>query len=258
MNSDGWSESMPFFARPRRRRVRDEIEAMAPSSDCEAARRLIPELTLGIAEGRDRVEAVEHVLSCADCRLLLAELSEVSDELLLLAPADDPPVGFESRLLERLGLPPRRRWARARVVMVAVTAALLASAATAAALVLTFRDDRQLAGQYRNALARVGGQYFQAARLYTADGTPAGKVFGYQGEPSWLVLVVYAPYRQDSLTGELITTRGERVAIPGLLLDARRESWGGAIPIDLRTVALVRLRSRTEVLEGNLPPVLQR
>lgn len=107
-------------------------------------------------------------------------------ELLSFAPTHEPPVGFESRVLERLGLPPRRRWAPTRLALVAVAAALLASAVTASALVLSFRDDRQLASQYRVALARVGGQYFQAARFYTADGTPAGKVFGYQGShPGW-------------------------------------------------------------------------
>lgn len=231
---------------------------MAGSSDCEAARALIPELSLGIAEGKEQADALQHLLSCADCRHFLAELSEVSDELLLLAPSHEPPAGFESRVLERLGLPPRRRWALARLAVVAVAAALLASAVTASALLVSFRDDRQLASQYRAALARVDGQYFQAARIFTADGTPAGKVFGYQGEPSWLVLVVYAPHRHGSLTGELITARGERVPIPGLLVDAQRGSWGGAIPIDLREVVRVRLRSATELLEGNLPPVLPR
>jgi hypothetical protein len=231
---------------------------MARSSHCEAVRKVIPELALGIAEGKERAEALLHLRTCADCRRLLAGLSQVSDELLLLAPSHEPPVGFELRTLERLRRRSKRRSARAPLAAVALAGAMLASAATASVLLVSFRDERQLASQYRAALARVDGQYFQAARLYTGDGTPAGKVFGYQGRPSWLVLVVYAPYRQTSLTGQLITARGARFSLPGLLLDARRGSWGGAIPIDLSDVARVRLSSRSEVLEGSLPPVLPR
>jgi putative zinc finger protein len=236
---------------------------MMSGPDCEAARELIPELSLGIADGRERAEVFEHLFSCADCRRFLAELSEVSDELLLLAPAHEPPVGFESHVIGRLGLPPERNWLRPRLsvsrfrprlAVVAVAAALLGSAVTASALVLSLRDDRQLASQYRAALERVGGQYFQAARLFAADGTAAGKVFGYQGEPSWLFVIVYPRYRHRVLTGHLITARGRRIPVAGLRLDERRGSWGGAIPIELRDVARVELHSGTEALAGNLPP----
>lgn len=232
---------------------------MTPGGGCDAVRPVLPELALGIADGRERAEALEHAFSCPECQRALAELSELSDELLLLAPAEEPPVGFESRLIERLELPAplhsrRRRRFRIGPRLALAAAALAGAAATATGLVLAYRDDHRLAGQYRAALERVGGQYFQGARLVAGDGAAAGKVFGYQGEPSWLFVIVYTPYRHGALTGELVTTSGRRIPLVGLRLDERHPSWGGAIPVDLREVARVELRSAAGTLAAALPP----
>jgi hypothetical protein len=224
---------------------------MSPDDRCERIRTLVPELALGIADGRDRAEALEHVASCPDCRRLLEELSTLADELLLLAPDHEPPPGFESRVLERLEPPParRRRFARPLAfVAAAVSAAAVAVSVTFVAL----EDDRKLASQYRAALERVGGDYFEASQLRASDGTRAGKVFGYQGRPSWLLVVVYRDFRDESFSAEIVTATGRRVALPSL--DVENGSWGGAIAVPLRDVALVRLtKDDGAVLEARLP-----
>ena len=69
---------------------------------CEQVRDLAPELALGIAEGEGRDGALRHLSGCGECRQLVSELSSVGDELLQLAPAHDPPAGFESRVLAGL------------------------------------------------------------------------------------------------------------------------------------------------------------
>jgi len=66
---------------------------------CDETRALASELALGIADGAERAEALDHLAGCADCRRAVAELTEVTDELLLIAPEHEPPVGFESRVL---------------------------------------------------------------------------------------------------------------------------------------------------------------
>ena len=116
---------------------------------------------------------------------------------------------------------------------------------------LSGRDDRELAAQYRAALDRVGGDYFEATQLQAPDGTPAGKVFGYQGRPSWLLVVVYREFRDGSLAAEIVTSAGRRGALPAL--DVANGSWGGSIAIPLREVALVRLSGNGTVLEARLP-----
>jgi len=72
---------------------------MTAEMGCEQVRELAPELALGIAEGEERDAALRHLTGCSGCRQLVSELSSVGDELLQLAPAHDPPAGFQSRIL---------------------------------------------------------------------------------------------------------------------------------------------------------------
>jgi Putative zinc-finger len=226
---------------------------MSTRDGCQTVRELAPELALGIADGKERAEALAHLASCAACRSYLAGLTDVADDLLALLPSEEPPVGFETSVLTELGIEPSRPSRRPRlrfafqprrILLATASACLLAVAATASVLLLTFQDERELAGQYRTALDNVGGEYFQATRLYNDRRTPVGQVFGYQGRPSWLFVVVYAPYRETALTGTLTTTTGETVPLRAIDLDAQRASWGGEIPIDLREVESLRLVDR--------------
>ena len=218
---------------------------------CEHVRALIPELALGIADGEERAEALAHVDSCPDCRRVLEEHSELADELLLLTPSHEPPGGFESRVLERLELrpTPRRRLARPLAL---VAAALTAAAVAATGTWVALGDDRQLASQYRGALDRVGGEYFDAAQLRAGNGVAAGRVFGYRVTRRGCSCSSTATSRPARSGGRSFTRDGRQLALPSL--DAARGTWGGAIPIPFRDVAAVRLsRGDGEVLEARLP-----
>src|SRR5215475_5422649 len=69
---------------------------------CEQVRALAPDLAIGIADGQERDAALRHAATCAECRLLVAELSAVVDDLLLLAPSHEPPADFAARTLVRM------------------------------------------------------------------------------------------------------------------------------------------------------------
>ncbi len=162
---------------------------------CEQMRDLAPEIALGIADGEERADALRHLSECPECRRLVEQLSEIADELLMLAPVEEPPVGFESRVVDALGMrePDRRRrpsWLTPRWLAPRLGPALAAVAVTAAALIGVYRDDHQTAERYREALARADGQYFQAETLADGTGADGGVAFGYQGSPSWLLVTV--------------------------------------------------------------------
>src|SRR3954464_5811031 len=116
---------------------------------CEQTRGLASEPALGIADGAERAAALEHLAGCAECRRAVAELSEVTDELLLRAPEHEPPPVFESRVLAQIQpprararvhpapqptRPPRRRRPPSRAPLVLAPAALTAVTATVAVL----------------------------------------------------------------------------------------------------------------------------
>jgi hypothetical protein len=221
--------------------------------DCDDVRQLAPELALGIADGEQRALALRHIAGCPDCRRTLEELSEVSDELLLLAPEHEPPAAFESRILARIR-PPRRR-KRHRTLLASVSAALVAAAATAALVLAATSDDRRLAAQYESALATAHGTYFEAATLRDPAGDRAGVVFGYRGSPSWIFAELDTPYRSRGYTAELVLASGQRVPLRALRIDSTRGSAGQAIPVDLHAVSTVRFvaRSPGDVLQAALP-----
>src|SRR5262249_6157168 len=135
---------------------------MSGSGHCDETRELVPELALGIADGEDRARVLEHAATCADCRHELEELAGLADELLVLAPAAEPPVGFERRVLESIApvaAPARRRRRRLRPVLALAAAAVAAAAVTAGAVLVAGRDDRRLADHYRSVLAEAHGSY---------------------------------------------------------------------------------------------------
>jgi hypothetical protein len=219
---------------------------------CDELHELAPEVALGIVEGEERAEALRHLATCADCRRRVEQLSGVTDELLLLAPVQEPPMGFESRVAEAMRPPPRRH--RARQVLRVLVPAVAAAAVTAGALVGVYHDDRVTADRYRETLEQAGGQAFMAAPLEDETGARAGVAFGYQGRPSWM-LVTVAPEHRDRIDGAtLVTTDRRTIPLPGFRLDANG-SWGGAIPVRLYEVAAIRLHGDQpgEALVATLP-----
>jgi hypothetical protein len=225
---------------------------------CDETRELAAELALGIADGAERARALRHLAGCAECRRAVADMSEVADELLLLAPEREPAIGFESRVLARLRPSPptapqrARRWRPGlrQLVPVAVAAAL----GVGVVFGLT-RGDVRLADHYRATLAAAHGSSFEAAHLRGPGGAYSGLVYAYRGRPSWIFVYVGAAHRSTPYGVELALTSGRRVPLPSVRLDPATGSGGGVIPIDLQRVATVRLVGPAggEVLQARLP-----
>jgi Putative zinc-finger len=86
---------------------------------CDEFAEMAAELALGVLTGRERAAALAHLDTCESCRELVRELTMTGEELLALLPSREPPAGFETRVLESIGLsaaaaghhpsPPRRR-----------------------------------------------------------------------------------------------------------------------------------------------------
>jgi anti-sigma-K factor RskA len=80
-----------------------ELDDMDDMS-CDEFAGVAAELALGVLTGRERAAALAHLDGCESCREQVRELTMVQDELLALLPSQEPPAGFESRVLDRLGL----------------------------------------------------------------------------------------------------------------------------------------------------------
>lgn len=208
---------------------------------CEQLREIGAELALGLLPATERAEAMDHLELCPACREYVHELTATSDALLDLVPGSEPPVGFEDRVIDRLGLSPgrrtRRRELRRRLVL----------AAAAAAAGLAFGGGGWVLG------ASVGRPVPVAPivspvhpRLLTAQLAHAGQSFGqvylYTGASPWLYMAVDADGHSGTVHCQLQRADGSIVKVGSFALNHEGYGfWGGPYLAGSSPVTGVRL-----------------
>jgi anti-sigma factor RsiW len=101
----------------------------------------VVELVLGTVDGDRRARMAAHVLRCATCRNQYDELAATVEDLLPAVPGAQPPIGFDERVLARLGAAGRRPTARRRRTwLVATAAAVLVALMVPIGIWLASRD----------------------------------------------------------------------------------------------------------------------
>lgn len=212
---------------------------MTSDPRCEEIRLSLPELALGTLAGQERARVLEHLGSCAQCRHELQSLTEVGDELLLLAPSAEPPVGFESRVLDALPSAPARRSLSKRWILAAAAVLVFAAAVGGGAVYLVDQPDRELAQSYRRTLGVADGTYVAARPFVGGDGSEVGYVFGYQGSPSWIFCVVREG-ESGTYDIEVTTTDGSSVA-GQMQVSGGSGTWHQLLEEDLHDLRSIRL-----------------
>ena len=212
---------------------------------------MAPELALDVADGLERDASLRHLGGCASCRRLVAELSSMADDLLLLAPGHEAPAGLESRVVDAMdradGPPltppvslaaarrarvPHRSWTRHLAVAASF---VLAIAVGAGAMSVATAGDRRVAGDYRALLGVGHGSFFAAATLF--DGArEVGTAWGYAGDPSWVFVSVRSWAGGTPSFRAWILTSDGRVPLGRAELGRGRSSWGRNLPVDLSRV----------------------
>lgn len=146
---------------------------------CGELEELAAELALGTVSGSERAAALDHLAGCAACRDLVDQLARAADTMLLLAPAAEPPPGFESKVLARMGVAPARpfrRPLRRRILAGVAAAALVATLSAAGAAWLAGDDEGRVPVALRTGLvADDDGEWTCRAVVYGRD-------------PTWLVV----------------------------------------------------------------------
>lgn len=201
---------------------------------CAQLRECAPELALGLLNGAERAEALLHVNGCARCRAFVSELSEAVDVLVQLAPEADPPAGFEAAVAGRM------RGDRRRVVRRWVAALASVAAATAIVSVVAVRMVEGSSSPTR----REGppSSELQASPMIGGGGRTVGRVFTYNGHPSYVSVAVAYGVPTGDYRVQLVARDGRIDDAGTVRIDEGKGSWGGTVGTsvdDLREVRVV-------------------
>ena len=107
-------------------------------------------------------------------------------------------------------------------------------------MLLATAGDRRLAAGYQAVLSQGRGAYFLAAPLHGTQGR-VGTMFGYQGQPSW-VMVTLQPSTQTEgrFQVQVVTRDGRYLSMGDAVLGGGKGTWGGQLPVDLSAVHELR------------------
>jgi hypothetical protein len=202
---------------------------------CDQFADVAAELALGVLTGRERAQAVVHLDECDSCREHVRQLSLTGEELLGLLPSQEPPEGFESRVMAGLGLATRRpkKWSRRMLTVAAAALAVVACGLGGWGL--------------RGAMApSPGGSTAQAplreAAMLTADHQTAGKIYIYDGTPRWLYMGVDThASTSEYVVCQLVARGGHVITIGTFRLDGGYGAWGSPDPVAASNLTGARL-----------------
>jgi anti-sigma-K factor RskA len=213
---------------------------------CEEFEEVAAELALGVLTGRERAAALEHLDRCETCRTSVRQLSMTGEELVGLLPAIEPPPGFETRVLDRLGIAatvpaaPARGGRRRRLGWAGHPGLARRSLAAAAVVVAVLAS---VVGGWglRATTAHPASSSLSSAALLSASHQAVGKVFLYDGNPRWVYMSVYMETAKGAVTCQLVGTDGHVTSLGTFPLDDGYGAWGSADPVDNGALSGARL-----------------
>jgi hypothetical protein len=236
-----------------------EVNEMGCAEFADAA----AELALGVLTGRERAQALAHLDRCEACRENVRQLTVTGEELVGLLPAIEPPAGFETRVMERLGLgtPAPAPVPRLGLVRrfglklagwtgqgggVSYPRRMLAGVAVAAAVIVAGLGGWGL----HAATSSPAASPLSSAALLTASHQTAGKIYFYNGDHRWLYMSVdigsgSAAVDNGTVICQVEGPGGRLTTVGSFRLSGGYGYWGSPDPVTSGPLTGARLVSTT-------------
>lgn len=203
------------------------------------------EYTLGVLDGRARALLLTHVEACEECADELGELNRTADALLHVSAGADPPIGFESRVMERIATSrptTLRHRPRSRTLV------SWAAAVAVLAFGLGWAVNHVTASPVPSATSAGTIEQRSLAHL----GHTVGLVYAYTGNPSWMFVTVNAP-GAPAVVRCVVVTKGGRTSFVGSFnLVNGHGAWGTPLPVRFASVKGVELTTPNGVVIASL------
>jgi Putative zinc-finger len=207
---------------------------------CEEYGEELAELALGVLTGRDRARVLSHVESCPRCAEELEILSRTADSVVRAAPDMEPPLGFEVRLFERMGLPdvaPRRRRFRPSRWVPAVVGVAAAALALGLGLSLTSSTPTP------TVTAQPQGSHRVVTAALVEHGTTVGHVMAVNGAKPWISMMLDDSSAHGTVTCVVVTDDGKTHHVGTFEAEKGYGAWIAPLPVDPSNVRTAELES---------------
>lgn len=214
----------------------DELEERG----CEQYADELAELALGVLTGRERAQVLAHVDSCPRCAEDLEILSRTADSVLQAAPDMEPPLGFEVRTLERMGVTegrPRRRHIRpSRWIPVVVG---VAAAAAAVGVGVDMATSPSSPAPQANAPAPRSDQTPTAALV--SDGRTVGHVMLWSDAKPWISMMMDDSGAHGTVRCVVVTKDGVSHDVGAFTSRDGYAAWTAALPVPPSSVRTAKV-----------------
>ena len=244
-----------------------EVNEMGCAEFADAA----AELALGVLTGRERARALAHLDQCEACRENVRQLTVTGEELVGLLPTIEPPAGFETRVMERLGLgtpatspapDPVRQLSPARRFGLKLAdwigggwtgrggvsrpRRILAAAAVAVAVIAAGLGGWGLHATTSSPTASA----LSSATLLTASHQTAGKIYFYDAGSRWLYMSVNIPSGSGAADNGTVICQvegpdGHVTTVGSFRLTGGYGYWGSPDPVTSGPLTGARLVTTT-------------
>ena len=244
-----------------------EVNEMGCAEFADAA----AELALGVLTGRERARALAHLDQCEACRENVRQLTVTGEELVGLLPTIEPPAGFETRVMERLGLgtpatspapDPVRQLSPARRFGLKLAdwigggwtgrggvsrpRRILAAAAVTVAVIAAGLGGWGLHATTSSPTASA----LSSATLLTASHQTAGKIYFYDAGSRWLYMSVNIPSGSGAADNGTVICQvegpdGHVTTVGSFRLTGGYGYWGSPDPVTSGPLTGARLVTTT-------------
>jgi hypothetical protein len=208
---------------------------------CEAYEDDLSELALGVLTGRERVRALSHVETCPRCAEELEQLSRTADAVVQVAPEVEPPMGFEVRLFERMGVAdvPKRRHRRRPPRWVPAT---LAAAAAVIALAVGLTLALASPSPPPQTAAGTARHHDVVVASLLENGDIVGHVVMHGGAQPWMSMMLADSGVRGTVDCVVVTNDGVRNWVGSFTARNGYGAWLAPLhvnPKDVRTAEVV-------------------
>ena len=191
----------------------------------------LPELALGVLTGRDRASVLAHVDSCPRCADELEHLARTADTVVQLAPEAEPPLGFDVRLFEQMGVAhrSRRRFGRRVPRWMPVSAAAVV-AVLALALGLGLSSTSSTSPPATAQRGHPADHPVVSAALVGGSET-VGHVVAFGGASPWMSMVLADSAARGWVTCVVVTDTGKRETVGTFEAKAGYGTWSAPLHV---------------------------